>query len=246
MSALDKVQLAIYLTLSFPTIYILIRHGRPGILGWFYILAFCSLRIVGGALSISADNSGTPSTTAATISSIGLSPLLIGISGILHEANAKLRAAREWPIIACYHFIVITGLALIVCGSSAFKGGAVSSGTLALLKVGIIVLLLAWVVLIIWGLFSLLLSQRTKDTPGFSGGTMLLYAVLFSLPFASIRVLYSVLAIVAPSKNLNLMSENMGLKIGLSFIPELIAVLGFVFVGLATHNLRKTTKGVVK
>jgi hypothetical protein len=37
-------------------------------------------------MSLSSDKNGTPSPTAAIISSIGLSPLLIGISGILHEA----------------------------------------------------------------------------------------------------------------------------------------------------------------
>jgi hypothetical protein len=37
-------------------------------------------------VSLSSDKNGTSSTTATTISSIGLSPLLIGISGILHEA----------------------------------------------------------------------------------------------------------------------------------------------------------------
>ena len=86
MSGLNTAQLAIYSALSLPVIYILIRHGRPGLMGWFYLLAFCSLRVVGGGMSLSSDKSGTPSTTATTISSIGLSPLLIGISGILHEA----------------------------------------------------------------------------------------------------------------------------------------------------------------
>jgi hypothetical protein len=84
MSGLNTAQLAIYAALSLPTIYILFRHGRPGLIGWFYILGFCSLRVVGGAMSLS-DKNGT-STAAATISSIGLSPLLIGISGVLHEA----------------------------------------------------------------------------------------------------------------------------------------------------------------
>jgi hypothetical protein len=86
MSDLNTAQLAIYAALSIPVIYILFRHGRIGLIGWFYILGFCSLRVVGGALSLSSDKSGIPSTTAATISSIGLSPLLLGISGLLHEA----------------------------------------------------------------------------------------------------------------------------------------------------------------
>jgi len=86
MSGLNTAQLAIYAALSLPVVYILIRHGRPGLLGWLYIFAFCSLRVVGGALALSADKSGKSSSSAATISSIGLSPLLIGISGVLHEA----------------------------------------------------------------------------------------------------------------------------------------------------------------
>jgi hypothetical protein len=86
MSGLNTAQLAIYAALSLPVIYILFRHGQPGLIGWVYILAFCSLRIVGGAMSLSSDKNGTPSSTAAIISSIGLSPLLIGISGILREA----------------------------------------------------------------------------------------------------------------------------------------------------------------
>jgi protein-S-isoprenylcysteine O-methyltransferase Ste14 len=52
-------------------------------------------------------------------------------------------------------------------------------------------------------------------------------------------MLYSVLSILAPSKSLNPESGAIGLKIGLSFIPELIAMLGLVFVGLATLNLRR-------
>lgn len=91
MSGLNTAQLAIYAALSLPVIYILIRHGRPGLMGWFYLLAFCSLRVVGGAMSLSSDKNGTSSTSATTISSIGLSPLLIGISGILHEAYVSLQ-----------------------------------------------------------------------------------------------------------------------------------------------------------
>lgn len=86
MSGLNTAQLAIYAALTIPVIYILLRHGRPGFLGWFYVLAFCSLRVVGGAMSLSADKNGSTNSTAAIISNIGLSPLLIGISGILHEA----------------------------------------------------------------------------------------------------------------------------------------------------------------
>jgi hypothetical protein len=85
-TSLDTAQLAIYILLSIPIIYVLYRHGRTGLLGWIYFFAFASLRIIGGALAMNADKSGTPSVTATITSNIGLSPLILGISGILHEA----------------------------------------------------------------------------------------------------------------------------------------------------------------
>jgi len=250
MSGLDTAQLSIYAALSVPFIYILFRHGRPGVIGWFYILGFCSIRVVGGGMALSSDKSGTPNTTAAILSSIGLSPLIIGISGLLHEAryyrNSKLRGDREWPIVGIFHLTVLAGLGLVASGASAFNGADIKPTDLTLLKVGIIILLITWVILCIWSLFSLLLSQRTVEAPGFVGGTKILYVVLFSLPFAGIRMLYSVISILSPSKSLNLESGAIGLKIGLSFIPELIVILAFLFVGLATHRLRSMVKKALR
>jgi hypothetical protein len=82
MSSLNTAQLAIYIILSLPVLYILIRHSWPGILGWGYLFAFCMLRVVGGALVLGNGNS----ESAAIISNIGLSPLLLAILGVLHEA----------------------------------------------------------------------------------------------------------------------------------------------------------------
>lgn len=76
--------LAIYLTLLWPVLYILIKHGfrRLAWMGWLYLLIFCSLRIIGSALQLS----NPQSTTAAILSSVGLSPLTIAAGGVLHEA----------------------------------------------------------------------------------------------------------------------------------------------------------------
>lgn len=80
MSALSAAQLAIYAVLAVPVLFITFKHGRPGLLGWIYLFAFCSLRVVGGAMDLSG------SSAAAIISNIGLSPLVLATSGILHEA----------------------------------------------------------------------------------------------------------------------------------------------------------------
>jgi hypothetical protein len=59
-------------------------------------------------------------------------------------------------------------------------------------------------------------------------------------------MMYSVISILAPSKSLNPTSGSYGLRIGLSFIPELIAMLALVYAGLTTHTLRREVKNTIE
>lgn len=75
-------QLALYAPLTLPTLYLVFSHGRHGLLAWLYLLAFCVLRVTGAAMGLHNPHN----TGAQIISSIGLSPLLLSIDGVLHEA----------------------------------------------------------------------------------------------------------------------------------------------------------------
>lgn len=77
---LSIATLAIYILLFIPTVFVLIKHGRQGLLGWLFLAIFCTIRIVGSGLSISN------SSAASIISNVGLSPLLFATCGILREA----------------------------------------------------------------------------------------------------------------------------------------------------------------
>ncbi|KUJ23609.1 uncharacterized protein LY89DRAFT_187767 [Mollisia scopiformis] len=237
---LNAAQLAIYIILAIPVLYILIRHRLPGLLGWLYLFIFCTLRILGGALAL---HNGSADKTAAIISSIGLSPLLLAVSGILHEArhyrNPSLNKKIEFILILLFHIAVTTGLALLASGSSAFGANSSSANKSDenLLKVGVVILMFTWVILCAWTIFTFLPHQARKDAPAYPSGTKLLYAIGFSLPFVGMRVMYSLVSILAPSKSLSPVSAALGLKLALSFIPELIAVITFVVVGILTRNV---------
>lgn len=88
MAVSDKYSLAvliIFITLSIPTLFVTFKHGVRGwaILGWGYLFIFCSLKIIGSGMAL-----GDPESSGATIvSSVGLSPLLLALSGVLHEAS---------------------------------------------------------------------------------------------------------------------------------------------------------------
>lgn len=77
-------QLVIYIIFLQPAVYCLWKHGRHGLLGWFYLQLFCAVRIIGAAVIIH-ENSST-GTAAVILNSVGLSPLLLSAAGILHEA----------------------------------------------------------------------------------------------------------------------------------------------------------------
>ena len=81
-SQLAVSSIVIYALLLLPAIYCLWHHGKHGIIGWAYLVAFCTLRIIGAALEIQ----NSRSSTAQIISAVGLSPLILAILGILHES----------------------------------------------------------------------------------------------------------------------------------------------------------------
>lgn len=86
---LSIAELVIYLILVPIISYILVRHGKPGYLGWGFLIIFCGLRIASDGIQIgnhkNAANGGSVSSSGAIINSIGLSGLLYSLSGIIHE-----------------------------------------------------------------------------------------------------------------------------------------------------------------
>ncbi|SPJ82325.1 uncharacterized protein FTOL_09730 [Fusarium torulosum] len=99
MSSLTTAELAIYAVLVLPTLFVLFKHGKPGLIGWGFLLVFCSLRVIGGALFL------TDSTAAVTVSNIGLSPLLICTAGLLHEATTEKSPAEPKKSRSFYYLV---------------------------------------------------------------------------------------------------------------------------------------------
>ncbi|KAH6668208.1 hypothetical protein B0J14DRAFT_600067 [Halenospora varia] len=249
MSPLSIAQLVIYATLTPPTLYTTYRHALPGLLGWGYLLAFLSLRIIGAGLILS----NPASTSASTISNIGLSPLLLATNGILHEAwhyrtknsNKKL----EWLAVLSYHLLVVTALALVASGASALSTSTSTpppASKLTLLKTGVVILLLAWLVLVLAALYSLLIPRSSPSSFPSLGGTRLLHAVLASLPLSGIRLAYSAASIFSGNKHLSPSTGDLGYRVCLGFLPELSVVVIFMVVGLMTRGVRREGNGEVE
>lgn len=86
-TALPIATLIIYLVLIQPITYCVWKHGQHGLLGWLTIQIFCGIRIVGAGIQIhQEDTHSTNTTTVLLLNNIGLSPLLLAVLGVLHEA----------------------------------------------------------------------------------------------------------------------------------------------------------------
>ena len=152
--SLAVVELVIYVPLFPASIYLLLKHGRHGLFGHAYLIAFIVLRLAAAGLTIGASISRTTSTTAAIMDSVGLSPLLLSLAGFLHEVHfyvyqrrmGKLagwflnsdrdskcaQSARNWvhttPAgLACTGWLRFEPVSL--CDAAIPKSGYVSSST---------------------------------------------------------------------------------------------------------------------
>ncbi|CAK7218492.1 hypothetical protein SEUCBS140593_003565 [Sporothrix eucalyptigena] len=251
VDALSAAKLAIYIVLIQPSFYTLWKHGRTGLLGWFYLNAFCVLRIVTDAMTLH------PNTGTATLilASIGLAPLLFATAGILHEARLAREPGMnnkiEWILQLQFHAIVIAGVVLVIIGIVSIEGKSNLTETTLhtnqhLVEAGAGVMVVAWLALVLWSLWSTRL-RATADVPSFRGGTILLHAVIATLVFNGVRLVYAITSLI-----LRITHPDSGFltstaaSVCLSVVPELLVVIIFLVGGLRTRNLRKTMKTMNK
>ncbi|OJJ81186.1 uncharacterized protein ASPGLDRAFT_133369 [Aspergillus glaucus CBS 516.65] len=226
---------AIYAVLIIPVLYLLVRHARFGLAGWLLLSIFCVIRIVGGALEIS--NTGT---AAGIISSVGLSPLLLATNGILHEARTYRIRTVGWkaPVIFEFfvHGLVAAGVVLTAIGSSKLQRlDEPIDNAEQMVKVGIALLTAAWGILV--GLAGLsFAAPRAKYGAVVRAGTILVTSVCLALVFIGIRVLYTLIVLCTQKVSFTLDYGTLALRVVLSFLPEVIAVIIYICAGIMTQS----------
>ncbi|KAL6874436.1 hypothetical protein HDV57DRAFT_523885 [Trichoderma longibrachiatum] len=244
---LSAAKLALYLILIQPALFCLWKHGRTGFLGWFFVQIFSILRIATGGIGLHGNAKGE---AALILSSIGLSPLLLGISGILYEGrravNPRLDRKRDITLELGYHTIVNLGMVLIIVAIVKIMKGDLEPKYKALLYLGLAVSCVSWGLVTLWAVWSYLMARENSSYASMQtvdNGKILIKGVFVALPFVAIRLAYGVvslhLQVTHPSSGF-LTSE--AVQVCLSFLPELICITILVFVGVVTRSLRSDLK----
>ncbi|KAM5355074.1 hypothetical protein ACJ41O_001720 [Fusarium nematophilum] len=192
-----------------------------------------------------------PGSGAAIVTSVGLSPLLLAVAGVLHEARyyhaspekRRLDAKKETRIIILFHMQVVLGIALVAIGMSKLMSGTTQdriNQAWTLAKVGAAVLLLAWLAVAVVAIRGAIAGHlRVKNQTPHNHSPRLLLAVLITLPFVGIRVMATFIYVITENQSLSAMTGTLGARVGLYIFEEITATLIMVGVGIVTRNIRK-------
>lgn len=108
-----------------------------------------------------------------------------------------------------------------------------------LVTIGMVLLLVSWLYISLVAIASFI--TRPRAAIGIFShqkqGKWLLYAVLLALPLLVIRIVTSLVYFTTGNQALNPVSGDIGYKVGLGLIEELIMTIGFVIAGIATRNI---------
>jgi cytochrome b561 len=142
--------------------------------------------------------------------------------------------------------LIATAIALVATGaSSASKVTSSDPDALSknqtLVKVGEVLLLLAWLAIAVLALFTAARTYhgRTKRRDAVSSGRTLLYAVVLAIPFLGIRLLTGLVYFFTGDPVLNPVAGSVGLRVGLEVVEEIIITLVYVVAGFTTRNISK-------
>ncbi|KAJ5134212.1 integral membrane protein [Penicillium atrosanguineum] len=220
MNGIFPADLAVYLLFTPIVNYLFFAHRWTGFLPWYYLSVFCLARIVGGGLGVH-DSNGLP---ANIIQSVGITPLILAIDGLAHEARCYRHPSHNrtlgWSVVIGTSGLMIAALALSISGSLNIFEGTPKSDSLTEWKAGTVLILVTW------------------DAPGYHGGTALLQGALVALAFVGIRVIYGVIAVFTQKRDLSPVYGTTAVRVVLMFLPEVLATMTIIAVGLRTRHIR--------
>lgn len=257
-SILSSIEVTLYTLLVPPALFIAYRHGRHGILGYFYLILSIAVRIAAATCQLIDNNNTnintttTPSRATIILSSIGLSPLLLAASGILHElhhylllllllqASSTTASSKEsrWLLFIQIqiHTLSTVGMILLILGSIHLAEAKHSSDADAAYKLrsaGAVLWFVTWLGLVqyIAWLFFRYRTVQEKEKKRFPSITALRSWTLVALLFGGAKVVYAaVYALDHADAGINPVTGSFAVKVvlvvGVQFFAALAMVIG--------------------
>jgi len=216
------------------------RHGIGKSAGWYFLIAFTLLRIVGAICEIIATVNFSVGVYIAALvcSSIGLAPLTLLCLGLLARVNNQLRDPIPQRVFKYISLLSLVGLILGIVGGSR-QDGDTSTAIIQVqpeIKAAIIIFLVVYLsTVVILGY----VYRRVSQIP--PGEKRILVAVALSFPFIAVRLVYALISDFAGLESFSLALGNTTIYLCMAVIMEIIVMIIIIAVGL---TLRVIPRGV--
>jgi hypothetical protein len=198
---LAAVTIAMYVPFLLLSIKIVSKYGIARGDGWVFLLIFCIIRVLGGALLVAAEEI-TPVNISLYIGGFaleasGLSPLLLCTLGLLHSIfqtpDGSPRHQRPFRLLQLLGTIALILTIIGISDETSSTSGSSSSGN-TMRRAGVILFAVLYIILV-----GVCLHQWTQIHSVMRYRKQLLKAISVALPFLAIRTLYSILSTFSSS-----------------------------------------------
>lgn len=237
---LALVELIYYTPSILPLAYTLYTHRRTGLAGWTFLLLFTILQATGAGMIVSAGPHGTPSSIAVILVQVGLSPLILGLAGAVHEYGkltgwTKGRERLVMVANVAFHVAVVTAIAVYAVGASDSSKSPVPENAQTLYRVGVVLLLLLFVLLC--AAFAVVARSRKAMRTA----RPLFWTIALSLGLLAIRLVYSMVSAFDQSNPaVNPVTGRIVYQAVLVFLPGALIVAIMVTGGVMTTHVDVT------
>ncbi|KAK6193000.1 kti12, chromatin associated [Pestalotiopsis sp. IQ-011] len=240
-------ELVIYLPALFVAIFLCVRHGFGRSSGWLYLIIFSLARIIGPSMqlaTISQPRNYSLYIGAATLQSIGLSPLILVELGLLSRALSSIRKSVQTRVnenmLRVVQIVVLVGLILTSVGGSQAGSNFADTGVYTpsnLSQIGIGLMIAGFVLTVLAA--AQVALQISHAEPG---EKRLALAVGLSLPFVLVRLAYAAATVYSGNPKFNQLTGDVSVQIGMSVVMEMIAVAILEGFGLTLKKIPKVEK----
>jgi hypothetical protein len=235
----------VYYGISIPLIaFILVKQGFGRQIGWFYLAVLAILRIVGASTGLAYESNPSQGLIEASLIcySVGISPLLLSLLGILKRINEGMKGhgvAQKVEMII--QLPILVGLILgIVAGTKEFSNDASTrSSGYDLFKAAVILYILA-----LLALAAVCFQTFARRQWILEGEMRLLAAGIISLPFLLVRIIYSITSAFSQgSTTFSITSDRtraVVVEAIMSVAMEFIVVALFIAAGLTVRPIPRS------
>lgn len=254
-SRLAIADIVFYIPALILSIILVVRHGFDRQLGWIFLTFLALIRLIGNSEEIAANaqHSNGLFIAAAVLNGLGLGPLLLAMIGMLKRveqavSRTRVNANRSLLQVAPARFLNLSRIALLVALILAAVGSAKlyssdrseHSQGITLARAGIVILLVLFLGLV--GVTTVFASSIFRGRePVNIGERRILYAVIASVPFLAVRLLYSLLVFFdTTSSTFTLRGGNIWVRSFMSVAEEWITVILYLAAGLAAPRIARS------